>query len=188
MADDWIPVRRDSNGSIYLSYDHHTVVEGVPVRLCFAEALEGRIVLTRVEVGHDFEDTEVADPLPVTTKLWRAISIGRLTQEAVLKLIEDTHVATDQAETWEAVGVEHSHVAPLRAQADAVRAAAESSLERRPGRPPLYDDDHWAAVLRVYRSGARWPRKAVMEAFNLSASAASKQIEKAKRWERDRGE
>jgi hypothetical protein len=50
----------------------------------------------------------------------------------------------------------------------------------RKGRPPLYGDEHWAEVARVYAGATAAPVQSVAREFSVSGSLARKWVERAR--------
>jgi hypothetical protein len=178
-----VPVRRNDDGSIWLSYDFWEIVDGVPVRFMFSESDE-RLVCTRLEIGAPFDDPEEKglDPRPVTTELLRRIPVARMIDARLLKLVRDVR----------RLGPPISDLDQATSDfADRAEVSAKSAKSaKRPGAPLRYGDDHYEKVMRVYEGhGGSAKRQAVAKAFYLSPSTASKHIAEAKRRrkERERG-
>jgi hypothetical protein len=65
------------------------------------------------------------------------------------------------------------------------RAIAEKSRPRKPGRPPIYGDDHYREVARIYeetlRNGRRDPLQAIMRELKVEKTAAASKVREARR-------
>lgn len=156
------------------------------VVLRFAE-IDGRAVLVNIEIGArfyadeegvDFEqELGAPEPVPITTAVLRSIPLGRLTEKALWE-------AASMYEKYAsgAAGVELGDEGRRFAEERAAAARAGAAKKRRPGRPRLYDDEHFARVARVYRehSGGRAPTKAVAESFQTSKATAAKWVARAR--------
>jgi hypothetical protein len=133
----------------------------------------GRVECVRVAIGGDLEDPGSPDPSPVTASVLRGIPLRRLVDEA---LVEHTRTLRRWArERWP------------RGQRPALLAervaAAEASLGRPPGRPPMYTEDHFKEVAATYDSAyaARdHPTEAVADEWDVSIPTAAKWVARAR--------
>ena len=168
------PVRRTAAGNIEILHEANlNPTPEVPYRvvLRFAEA-EGRAVCVNVEIGAAFREGEGADfdPEPITTSALRAIPLARLIDLA-LRTFLSRHEELDGDTPSSRFN---------RERKETLEAALR--VKKRPGRPPLYGEDHYAKVATVYRqnSGGRAPTKAVSEHFQTTKSTAAKWVGRAR--------
>src|SRR5205807_6350051 len=103
--------------------------------LDFAE-VGGRLECVRFEMRSIRDQSDRRDPEPVTTTVLRGVSLRRIIDQA---LFEETRALRRWAS-------EAGPVSPRGRRLRARAAAAEASLGRGPGRPPLYSEDHFKAV------------------------------------------
>jgi hypothetical protein len=144
------------------------------VELRFAE-LDGRLACVSLEIGAQVVSDELV--LEEGEEL-EQLTTARLRQVRLTSFIDSYLLALAS------MADEHADRNPtIPPSADAVLMSA--SRPKRPGRPPLYTNEHYRNVLNTYNNfGGRAKRQAVAEAFKLPASTASKHIAEAKRRER----
>jgi transposase len=175
------------------------------VVLRFAE-VDGRAMLVNVEIGARYYDNEegtgvdfeqelgAPEPVPVTTSVLRSIPLARLTEQALWEFARTYGAAASGAPEGEFEREYAKAFSPEFAKATgeeqrrrffedrAAAARAATAAKRGPGRPRLYDDEHFAEVARVYRehSGGPAPTKAVAESFQTSKATAAKWVARAR--------
>jgi hypothetical protein len=138
--------------------------------LRFAE-VDGRMVCVNIEIGADFDRDDELDPEPITTEILRRIPLARLIEETLGQAVRGYEAASE----WEGGIAERA-----KERLPAVRAGSEG--RKRPGRPRLYGDEHFAEVANIYRShsGGRSPTKAVEDHFKVNKSTAAKWVARAR--------
>jgi hypothetical protein len=173
---------RDKQGRVVCRWLYETVVRDRRVQLRFAE-VEGRIVCVGLEIGpplrkagkREFlqlaDDEQMADrELDALTAAEIRLPLGSLVDDALAAGVR----MLDGLGTW---------ASPETA------AAGKRSLpsyeqtideKKKPGRPPLYAQEHFEEVARVYRAGGRAPTKAVSERFSVQKATAAKWVSRAR--------
>jgi hypothetical protein len=158
----------------------------IRLKVEFAEVDE-RLVCVNVQLGTDLEEFDVFNdpdgpsPEPLTTAMWRQVNLSTEIAEALQGMARFTDNAALAARAAARFG--HDEAA-TKAAYEQLGSTAERTLEmtKQVGRPPLYDDDHYRDVARVYeanRSGGK-PRKAVADHFSVSLSQAAKWVSTAR--------
>ena len=165
-----MPIDRHPDGRIKIVAEQEIRPESVPglpcrVVLRFAN-VDGRAACVNVEVGAEFREGAAFEPQPITTSTLRAVPLARLIEQTLRMAMRDLP--------------KHLPEGPfLDKQMSALEAAQNV---RRPGRPPRYDEAHFAEVARVYREhgGGRAPTKAVAEHFTRTRSTAATWVSRAR--------
>jgi hypothetical protein len=137
------------------------------------ERIEGRLEVVKLTVGrldggairaadiHEFRLGEAA----AAARKWFA----ETTQTAAAAEVDD-------------LGRRLSKESRARWKNLAAISAADSAARKPPGRPPLYGQDHWREVARIYRATAGGqPVRAISEHFGSSRTAASAWVREARR-------
>jgi hypothetical protein len=184
--------KRHADGRLELVFEQE--IPG-PTRLVlrFAE-IDGAIACVNIEIGSDFTNETEPEPKPITTALVRSIPIARVIEQSlwatIRSLQEGGAAPVDRRSVDVILADETLDTEPMKygistQYADALAAKVGAGIEQakqRPGRPPQYDDEHFAEVARVYHehSGGRAPRKAVAKRFDISDSTAAKWIARAR--------
>jgi hypothetical protein len=177
----------DSEGTEWLVQVHLVAVGGR------AECVGLELRSFRSEHGgerfvHPDFPTEEAAARVVTASLLRQLPAGQLIGEAKK---HEAYIARTWATSKGAspelrraargAGVEAGTVAYWKTRRDKARRQLAALEKGRGGRPRLYDADHFANVAKVYLGGGDTPTMAVAEYFNLSRSAAAKQVARARK-------
>jgi hypothetical protein len=170
---------RDDLDRPILGFHHNRLVNGRRVQLRFA-LVEGRLVCIGLEIG---------PPITVNDKNARVFNS---TDDAELDALRSTEIRLplrdliDEAlEKAVAMGENLALMGPeFEARWEQHTAAAKKG-RKKPGRPPLYNDEHYQQVARIYeetlRSGRRDPLQAIMRELHVEKTAAASKVREARR-------
>jgi len=143
------------------------------VTLDFAE-VGGRLECVRFEIGADVDEPNGPDPAPLTASVLRGVPLRELIDQTLFERTKDLR-------RWAREAGPTGHEA--RNLRDRV-AAAEASLGRAPGRPPMYSDEHFKLVADAYTRAWKIspkPRQAVAAHWHVSPSTAAKWVARARK-------
>jgi hypothetical protein len=168
---------RDKQERPVVASQREDIVNGRRVALRFA-SVEGRLVCIGLEIGPPVSVNEqgsfVFDTVDdAELDALRSTEIRLPLRELVDKALESAALAA-------------LNLSPeVAARFEPHRAAARKSLERKPGRPPQYSDDHYREVARIYeetlRSGRRDPLQACMRELRIEKTTAANKVREARR-------
>jgi hypothetical protein len=168
---------RDKQGRPVRAFSNETSVDGRRVELRFA-IVEDRLVCIGLEIGppvlqqdegpHVFdladEDAEL-DPL-------RSTEIRLPLRELVDRALEYAARA--------GIGLKPETVARFERHRSAARKG-----QKKPGRPAMYDDDHYRKIANLYtqtlESGRRDPLRRIMAELKIEKTTAASQVREARR-------
>jgi hypothetical protein len=167
---------RDDQGRPIRASWWETRIGGRRVELRFA-IVEGRLVCIGLEIGPPLLENE------------KGATVFDVRDDAELDALQSTEIrlplrdlvdqVLEQA-TTAAVGL-----APETAARFERHRAAAKQGRKKPGRPPVYDDDYYRQVARIYeetlRSGRRDPLRAIMRELHVEKTAAASKVREARR-------
>jgi hypothetical protein len=168
-------VLRDEQGRPRRVYHWEAIEGGRRVALDFA-LVDGRLVCVGLEVGppvleekgsgvFDVVDEAELDPL---TAVSIRLPLRRLVDEALTEAVTLGQGLGSEAQTR----LRRTHVAAEKGR-------------KRPGRPPVYGDDHYRQVAAIYegrlRQGHRDPLQAVMRELKVEKTTAASKVREARR-------
>jgi hypothetical protein len=170
---------RDDLDRPILGYLHERVVGGRRVQLRFA-LVEGRLVCIGLEIGPPlvandknarvFAAVDDAELNPLRSAEIR-LPLRELIDEALERAVALSEKLVQMSPELEARWRRHS--------------IAAKEGRKKPGRPPLYSDDHYKQVAAIYeetlRSGRRDPLKAVMRELKIEKTTAASKVREARR-------
>ena len=151
---------------------HEIPARAYLIRLYFAD-VGGRLECVRFEMGADLDAVSGPDPEVVTAVALRGVPLRALVDKA---LFEETKSLRSWARD---VGLSDRQSREL----GTLVAAAEASLGRAPGRPPLYTEGHFLQVAVEYTEAWKvggHPRRAVADRWQVSFSTAAKWVARAR--------
>jgi hypothetical protein len=114
------------------------------------------------------ESASADEPVPITGTLLRQLRLSDL-----LARIQTQQDAAGSTPSGKA-GIYFPRITAKPAETDPL-------FKRDRGRPPIYPDDHYQEVARIYSTATATPVKAVAQAMTLSQSAAAKQVARARK-------
>jgi hypothetical protein len=167
---------RDEEGRPVLAYFNERVVNGHRVQLRFA-LVEGRLVCVGLEIG------------PSLIPKDNGGSVLNVVDDYELDALRSTDIRLPLRDLVdEALEGAVTAAQGLRPETAARfgrhRAAAKEGLKK-PGRPPVYGDDHYQQVAKIYedtlRSGRRDPLRAIMRELKVEKTAAASKVREARR-------
>lgn len=167
---------RDENSRPLRAYHYGRLVGGRRVELRFA-LVEGRLVCVGLEIGPPVLENE------------KGVHVFNVVEEAELDPLRATEIRlplrdlVDQAlERGATLG---EGLAPETAARFERHREAAKAGRKKPGRPPMYSDDHYRDVARIYeetlRSGRRDPLQAVMRELQIEKTTAASKVREARR-------